>query len=813
VRGGVDTAVGPSFATLLKRYRSASRLTQEGLAERAGLSREAISALERGERQYPRADTVGLLVRALGLGEDEHAALLRAARPRVKARAGAAAPAAGGTTRSVVPSATEASAGWLPVPPTHLIGRRRELARTSALLVQGGVRLLTLTGPGGVGKTRLALEVAATCRKQFADGVAFVPLASLRAPALLPDTLARAVGAFEQGDRRAEDLLIEHLRDRQMLLVLDNFEHLVSAAPVVSEVLAACPTVAVLVTSRRALHLRGERVLPLAPLAVPPAVEATTLEDLASVPAIALFVERAQAVCPEFELTQGNAGVVAAICGRLDGLPLAIELAAVQIRVLPPRALLDRLERRLDTLTQGARDLPPRQQTLRATLAWSYDLLEPSEQALFRQLGVFESGASLAAIVQVTGTPDALSGLAALIDHGLVRRLSSDEESAEPRVGMLETIREYARTLLAEAGEEPAAEAAHASYYLGLAEIAELELLGPLNSQWMTRLETELDDIRAALEWAQRNHAPDVRLRLAGALWYFWFMSWRLTECRHWLAALSEPESFSNVCANPAAVRARTRAFAIASFIAFNQGDYAEASSLAESGLELYAHTAAHTPGERDDRAAQAYCLSLLGFLMAAEGQTSRGQATLEEALDLARASGDTGAVAMALRNLGIVARWRQQYESAEVYLRECVAASRSMSRYREYLVAWGLSNLGRTLYLRGQPAEARACLEETLGSIERSPFAGHTLADALDWLAAVHGSRGHPLVAARLFGAAAEQWRSIGALRFPLDRAAYERDVASTRAQVEASAFAAAWAQGGAMTGEQAVGFARALS
>jgi non-specific serine/threonine protein kinase len=377
---------------------------------------------------------------------------------------------------------------------------------------------------------------------------------------------------------------------------------------------------------------------------------------------------------------------------------------------------------------------------------------------------------------------------------------------------MLETIREYARALLAEAGEEPAAEAAHASYYLKLAETAELELLGPENSRWMARLEAEIDNFRAALEWTRASHATDARLRLAGALWYFWFMSWRLTECRHWLAPLSQPQA-ADVHGSGPAVRARTRAFAIASFIAFNQGEYAEATNLAERGFALHATSAAYTPGQRDDRAAHAYALTLLGFIGAADGQMARAQSVLEEALCLARASGDSGAVVMALRNLGIVARWQCAYERAEMYLRQCVAEARSMSRYREYLVAWGLSNLGRTLYLRGQVSEARACLEETLGHIERSSFAGHTLADGLDWLAAVHAALGRPRVAARLFGAAAEQWRTIGAMRFPLDRPAYERDLARLGAQLEPADFAAAWATGEAMTAQQAVAYALAAT
>lgn len=331
----VEHATKPSFATLLKRYRGSRRLTQESLAEQAGLSREAISALERGERQYPRADTVDLLVRALGLTDVEHAELLKAARPPLRPRADEVSP----ETRSITPASGSGSgfnlsprarAPHLPLAPTPLLGRTGELAGACAMLSSGGVRLLTLTGPGGVGKTRLALEVGATCRERFADSAAFVPLASLAAPTLLADTLARVVGALEQGDRDPEDLLIEHLRDRNMRLILDNFEHLLAAAPVLANVLSACPRLAMLVTSRGIVHVRGERALPLAPLSVPTVTASLPLEELAAAPAVALFIERAQAVRPEFQLTVDNADDVAAICRRLDGLPLAIELAAAR---------------------------------------------------------------------------------------------------------------------------------------------------------------------------------------------------------------------------------------------------------------------------------------------------------------------------------------------------------------------------------------------------------------------------------------------------------------------------------------------------
>jgi predicted ATPase len=680
------------------------------------------------------------------------------------------------------------------------------------MLIDSGVRLLTVTGPGGVGKTRLALEVGATCRDQFADSATFVPLASLAAPTLLADTLAHVVGALEQGERDPEDLLIEYLRDRNMLLILDNFEHLLAAAPVLANVLSACPRLAMLVTSRGIVHVRGERALPLAPLSVPTITASLPLEELAAAPSVALFIERAQAVRPAFQLTVGNADDVAAICRRLDGLPLAVELAAARMRVQSPRELLERLEQRLPTLTEGPRDLPERHRTLHAALAWSYDLLAPPEQRLFRRMSVFDGGASLDAVQAVGDVSDALNGVRVLLDHSL---LQLDERPGVPesRISMLETMREYGRALLTEAGEEDDTRRAHALYYLAFAETAETGLLGPHNSVWMARLEAEVDNLRAALQWMREHAALDLQVRLAGALWYFWFMSWRLTEGRHWLSPLLERTTPNPADDERAAARARTRAFAVAGFLAFNQGDYAEATTLARAGLDLHTRTPDIPTADKDDRAAQSYALALLGLVAGSSGEMQRARNVLEEALDLGRASADTGAVVMALRHLGIVARWQLRYDESEAFLRECADASRSMPRYRDYLVAWGLSNLGRTMYLKQQFVEARAFLEETLLFIERSPFAGHTLADTLDWLAAVAYAQADIVHAAKLLGAAANQWRAIGAVRFPLDRAGYERDLARVRELLDGQTFEAAWAEGEAMTADQAISFALARS
>src|SRR5438876_2813097 len=435
----------------------------------------------------------------------------------------------------------------LPVPRRRLIDREQERAQAQALLQQEDVGLVTLTGPGGVGKTRLAVQVAADLVPQFTDGVAFISLASLKDPTLVVPTVARALGVSQTGDDSLDERLLEYLQPRDVLLVIDNAEQLISAAPLATQYLELAPRLKLLVTSREPLRVRAEQIVPVPPLALPDPAHLPDLEHLVQIPAVALFVERACEARPDFTLTSENAAPIVEICQRLDGLPLALELAAAVLSLLPPAALLARLERRRPLLTRGARDLPGRQQTLRNTIAWSYDLLEEGEQQLFRRLSVSAGGFTLEIVQAVcvfaadeTSSPAqaddgaVLEQLAHLLDKSLVQ--AQQGTGGEPRFTLLETIREYAAEQLAASGEEAAVQERHAHYFLKLAEEAEPHLFRPEWESWLEQLSREDANLLAALAWSKANQgAVQIGLRLAGALNYYWFLLGYLREGRTWL--------------------------------------------------------------------------------------------------------------------------------------------------------------------------------------------------------------------------------------------------------------------------------------
>ncbi len=493
-----------TFGDLLRRYRETAHLTQEEVAERAGLTPQAISLLERGERRKPQRYTVRKLAETLQLSPGDRAEFEAAAR-----------------LAPTVRTADSPPRHSLPIPATPLIGRSREVGEVASTLQETSVRLLTLTGPGGVGKTRLALQAASALLREYADGVYFVALTPIEDPSLVASAIARELGLEESGGRPLTEDLSAYLQEKHVLLVLDNFEQVLEAAPLVAQMLVACARLKILVTTRAALRVRGEREFLVSPLPVPALGQQATPEAVSQFASVRLFIERARDARSEFELTAENATAVAEICRRLDGLPLAIELAAARARFLPPKMLAERLSNALRVLTDGPRDLPARQRTLRATIDWSYQLLDQQTRALFARLAVFSGGCSLDAAEAVCGggdlDVDVLARLGSLVENSLLRQ--EEELDGEPRFMMLETIHEYARERLEERGEAHTLRRQHAEYYLELAELAEPRLWGGSEQRgWLERLEADHENLRAALTWFLKTGSPELGLRLAGAL-------------------------------------------------------------------------------------------------------------------------------------------------------------------------------------------------------------------------------------------------------------------------------------------------------
>jgi predicted ATPase/class 3 adenylate cyclase/Tfp pilus assembly protein PilF len=646
----------------------------------------------------------------------------------------------------------------LPAQVTAFVGREQELADVKQRLEEPGVRLLTLTGPGGTGKTRLALQVAGELVDHYPDGVWFVPLAPIARAGRVASAIAEVLGVRESPGEAIADSLRSFLRTRRLLLVLDNFEHVADAAPLVADLLADDPGLQILVTSRTPLRLSGEQELPIEPLGLPSRQTGLRPEEALTSEAVRLFVDRAQAVRPGFTLTEQNVDAVVAICRRLDGLPLAIELAAARMRLLPPEAILSRLDSRLSLLTGGGRDRPERQQTLRAAIGWSHDLLDTSEQALFRRLAVFSGGWTLEAaeaVVNAVADPDipVIDCLEALHANSLIRLVDADgpEGAADPRFAMLQTIREFAREQLVASGELDDVSEAHAAYFTAMASAAEPHLTGRDAATWLDRFETEHDNVRAALAWLRdQGHAAQA-VRLAGALWRFWWLRGHIGEGRDELeAALALDES-----GDGAQTSARAAALDGAGVLAETQGDTDRAQALHEQALAI--------SRELDDRFGIARALGNLGVVAFDRRDDDRAVTMLQESLTLARESGSDFLVATALNDLGRVAYEQGDLERAESLYRESLALRRRIGSESD--IARALNNLGGVALQMGDFERAATLFGESL-ELYRTVSDPWGAAGAMINLALAARDQGDTSRATALFAESLELFRETGDTR-----------------------------------------------
>jgi predicted ATPase/serine/threonine protein kinase len=724
----------------------------------------------------------------------------------------------------------------LPVQRTGFVGREKEVAAATELLLRQDVRLVTVTGPGGIGKTRLAVQVASGLVERFPGGTHFVPLSSLSDPALIASVIVQTLGMREAGGQSPLEILKENLQDSRRpptLLVMDNFEHLIQAAPTVAALLAMGTNLKIMVTSRAALHVYGEHEFPVPPLALPDSRSMPPVEVLSQYAAVALFVQRAVAVKPDFELNQENGPAVTEICARLDGLPLAIELAAARVKVLSPSSMRTRLASRLHLLTGGARDLPQRQQTLRAAMDWSYDLLSPAEQKLFRRLSVFVGGCNLEGAEAVCDTKrdldlDMLDGMASMVDKSLVQQV--EQVKGEWRFVMLETIREYALEKLKASREEAPTKRAHAAYCLVLAEEEPAEQSGAEGAEWLERLALEHDNFRAGLEWLTEAGDAEWGLRLGAALFYFWEMREYLAEGRDRLGKLLKLEGAA------APTKARARALFAAGVLAGEQGNYESADALMRENLDI----------ARQLRDTQGVAISLNALAVHGRdrGDLAVARSLFEESLVLWRELDDPKAVARSLSNLANVVKLQGDYAHARSLHAECLSIFKELGDRTG--VAWSMNYQGDVVRDQGDSAAARALYEQglaifrelgdrwgtagtlaDLGTLAREdgnyPAASSLYRESIKIFQELDHKRGIARLlecfassaakvqleagrSLRLAGAAAALRQNIGAPLTPAEQAKLEAGLHPARQALTNTAGEAAWLEGWALPVEKAI-------
>lgn len=818
------------LADVLTRYLKARRWTFEDLAEEAGLPRNTVYRWTQGEvRKVRHWQDLARAAAALRLSRFQTNRLLRSTRqPPVEEL----------LERAKSDEARELLARWavsapnnLPDQLTSFVGRDEEIESVTELL--SSARLVTLTGAPGSGKTRLAVQVAEAVLDRFPDGVFFAGLAPIRDEALVIPAIARVLDVRTTPGEPPIEALRTYLEDKRVLLLLDNFEQVVDAAPLVADLLSAAPRVKALVTSRARLCVRGEHDYVVLPFALPDA--GGSLEEMRANPAVTLFAERARTANPEFALTPENALLVAEICRRLDGLPLAIELAAARVRRFSVRAILERFASRLDLGDDGPRDLPARQRTLRSTISWSHDLLGPEEERLFRRLAVFSGGCPEDAAVAVANLPgeealDVSAALGTLADANLLRQVPGVGD--ERRFAMLETIREYALELLEESGELEAAQRAHAGYYLRMAETAEPEWDGPLRRYWLDRLELELDNLRAALRWCTERGEVLSGLRLSTALMFLWQVHDHHSEGSRWLETFTASD-----CAVPPDLRAKALLWhglllmryagdvsaaeplidrALAGYresgdlsgacqtiqaqgdAAFKQGQIAAARDRFMESLDL-----AEQAG--DDYLAARSCLKI-ALCAQEDGDFATAQRSWERSLAMARVAGIPARIASALNGLGEAARGQGDLETARCYYEQGLELARATDS--EWGVAMALHNLGCVACHSGQHERALALFSESL-SLHAKRQVRQGIGECLAGLAHAAIAQGHAERAARLCGASEAVLESIASRLEMLERMDYEHTLAMLRDTLPAERLDALLAEGRSLSMECAVEYA----
>ena len=777
-----------SFGEWLKRQRNGRGLTQEQLAHQIGCAAITVRKIEAEERR-PSVQIIERLAEILNIPPNEQKRFLRYARGELKY-------AMQDSIEETPWHATASTRTNLPAGVTALIGRESELVEIRAYLMRAEVRLVTLIGPPGIGKTRLSIEAAGQSFSDFPDGVFFVALAPLEDPSLIAFTTLQALGYVESKKLPADKQLLEGIGDKRMLIVLDNCEHLVQeAATFAAGFLSACPRLKIITTSRESLHILGEWLYTVPPLELPDENSPMDVESAAHYPALTLFTERARTVQSDFALTAENIKTVSTICAQLDGLPLVIELIAAQLRLLSPQSLLERLNDRFILSAEGARNASARQISLRQAIGWSYDSLTPDEQKLFAYLSVFSRGFTLPAAESIFSRHFAVKSVsdlvASLLDKSLLQR-SSDSRS-EVRLTMLVTIHHFALERFRQMSEEIEIRNAHLAYFLDLAGQTDKEIHGPNQLEWINRAENELDNFRAAIGWALESQNADAGLRLASKLSFFLFVHGYLRESIGWLErSLAQSHGVS------AASKAEALRW-LGSMVGYDgRNEYDRSSLLLEESLILYR--------ELEDNAGTAWVLTLLGINALYRGEYAKATKLLGESLALRQELGDPWSIAQTLQNFVSLAMQRGDYVNAKKYSGDTLALFQRAGDPRG--IARQLTDLGEIAHREGDFARATTLLTQALSQLWqlRDQF---SVAFVLESLASLAYSQGNPERSARLFGAAEALREVIGTPLQAFDRLDYEQNVGSVRKNLDEMTFTRTWAEGRVLTLEQVVAYA----